>query len=189
MHCKKAKKGREFLLWFSGFLFLILVISFASAQACPKTWTSQFDWDSGIKENVDSSSVPGSLILKKADPTIVWHFDEGGGRIAHSSGNLDVNGNIYGDTIWTAGISGTALDFSGTYSLTEDRSDPNNPPKYIPTYTITGGVSTSAFVQRASPSSDFSVSLSFYPKVLLSTNNTAWFKYWNGENYSTANYG
>ena len=64
-------------------LFIVIALSFASAQACPKTWTSQFDWASGIGENVDSSGAPGSLVLKKATEGI-WKFDEGGGNIAHS---------------------------------------------------------------------------------------------------------
>ncbi|MBS3057544.1 MAG: PKD domain-containing protein [Candidatus Diapherotrites archaeon] len=97
-------------------LFIVIALSFASAQACPKTWTSQFDWASGIGENVDPSSVLGSLVLKKATEGI-WKFDEGGGNIAHSSGDFDRNGTISGSYSWGSGtlnLSGnTKVDFGG----------------------------------------------------------------------------
>ena len=49
------------------FLFLLSAVSEFSNAQCFKTWTTQTDWDSGIKINIDTISNPGDVKLSYID--------------------------------------------------------------------------------------------------------------------------
>src|SRR3989338_5746375 len=60
-----ACNGR-FALLLAVVLVIGLIVPSAYAQ-CPKTWTSQSDFDSGTKDGVDSSASPGNLKLARVE--------------------------------------------------------------------------------------------------------------------------
>ena len=53
-----------------------------------------------------------SINLAYANPVAIWHFNEGSGNTAFDSSGFNNTGIISG-AIWTAGISGSALQFDG----------------------------------------------------------------------------
>ena len=98
-------------------MWIALLLPFTHAQ-CPKTWSSQADWDSGTKVSVDTAASPGDLILASgavdASTKLLMHFNEGTGTTtADSSGNGN-NGTLTSGPTWTSsGVFGNALHFDG----------------------------------------------------------------------------
>jgi parallel beta-helix repeat protein len=62
-----------------------------------------------------------------------WNFDENSGNILHDSSIYDNDGTIYGNPVWTTGISGYALSFDGI----DDWIDCGNDTSLNPSTAIT----------------------------------------------------
>ncbi|MBI2530552.1 MAG: PKD domain-containing protein [Candidatus Diapherotrites archaeon] len=98
-------------------IFALLLFPYASAQ-CPKTWSSQGDWDSGTKASVDTAASTGDVVLASgaadASTKLLMHFNEGTGTTASDSSGNGNNGTLTNGPTWTSsGVFGNALHFDG----------------------------------------------------------------------------
>lgn len=51
---------------------------------------------------------------EKGKQTLIWHFDEGKGKDVKEAKGSGTDGKITGDINWVKGVSGSALEFSGS---------------------------------------------------------------------------